>query len=603
MTRLQLIRAIYFVFVVLIVVRLGYWQLVDSDNLSAKAEDQRTLTRELPAPRGQILYSDNSVLAATKPTFSLFAQPQLIQQQPDSLVPTNTADKTYSEYVASQLAEVFEKQDRLQSTLSAIPETVDEHKQLVDTIRQSILDKLGKNLFWISLNRKVDYQTKTDIDKLNLTGVGADPSFERYYPEGSSSAHLLGFIGSDIYGDDTGYFGLEGFYNGQLKGKNGLLSQERDALGFPILIGNYISKDPQPGKTLVLNVDRTVQNITENYLKKGMEQFGAKSSSAIVMDPKTGAILALASYPNYDPANPEQYPTIDYKDSAIADSYEPGSTFKTLVMAAAINEGLITPDTQCDICAGPVAIDGYDIRTWDNKYFPNTNMDEVLIHSDNTGMVFVSRKLGIDKMYSYIKNFGFGDLTGVDLQDEESPDIRDKSQWKDIDLATASFGQGISATPLQVVRAVSAIANGGYLMEPHVVSKIVDGNHIFNIEPKVLGQPISQQAAKTVTQMMVDAVNLGEAKFARIKGYKIAGKTGTAQIPVAGHYDATKTIASFVGFAPANNPRFAILVKYDEPSSSIYGAETAAPTFFAIAKDLFTYYGIAPTEMDELNNP
>ena len=223
-------------------------------------------------------------------------------------------------------------------------------------------------------------------------------------------------------------------------------------------------------------------------------------------------------------------------------------------------------------------------------------MTDVIIHSDNPGMVFVGRKLGVDKMYSYIQNFGFGNLTQIDLQDESSPDIRPKNDWKEIDLATASFGQGIAATPIQVVRAVATIANGGYLMEPHIVQSIQENDKTTIIKPKVVGHPINEETAKKVTQMMVEAVEKGEAKVFAIKGFKIAGKTGTAQIPVAGHYDPNKTIASFVGFAPAEDPKFVMLVRYAEPSSSIFGAETAAPTFFAIAKELLMYYNVAPSE-------
>ncbi len=211
-------------------------------------------------------------------------------------------------------------------------------------------------------------------------------------------------------------------------------------------------------------------------------------------------------------------------------------------------------------------------------------------------MVFTGLKLGLDKFYSYLENFGFGNLTSIDLQDESSPDIRPKEEWREIDLATASFGQGIAVTPIQMVRAVSAIANGGKLMEPHVVKEIRDEAGVFEIKPKIIREIIKDSTALQVKEMMVQAVEEGEAKFFKPKGFKIAGKTGTAQIPVAGHYDPNKTIASFVGFAPADDPKFVMLISYDQPSTSIYGSETAAPTFFEIAKQLFTYYKIVPSE-------
>jgi cell division protein FtsI/penicillin-binding protein 2 len=223
-------------------------------------------------------------------------------------------------------------------------------------------------------------------------------------------------------------------------------------------------------------------------------------------------------------------------------------------------------------------------------------MKDVIVHSDNTGMVFVGQKLGSDKSYEYITNFGFGSLTDVDLQDESSPDLRLKEQWREIDLATSSFGQGIAVTPIQMVRAVASLANGGFLMEPHVVKEISSEAGSFEIKPKIIRRVLKDSTTKIITEMMVAAVNEGEAKWTKVKGFKIAGKTGTAQIPVAGHYDPNKTIASFVGFAPADDPKFVMLVRYDQPSTSIYGSETAAPTFFDIAKQLFNYYKIAPTE-------
>ncbi|KKQ78481.1 MAG: Peptidoglycan glycosyltransferase [Candidatus Daviesbacteria bacterium GW2011_GWF2_38_6] len=314
------------------------------------------------------------------------------------------------------------------------------------------------------------------------------------------------------------------------------------------------------------------------------------------MDPKTGAILALASFPSYDPIKYFSFSSDYYKNPIVADTYEPGSTFKVLVMAAALNEELVEPDTTCDICNGPVQLGGFAIRTWNNKYYPDTTMKDVIIHSDNTGMVFTGMKLGLDKFHEYLENYGFGEPSDIDLQDESSPDLRPKDEWREIDLATASFGQGIAITPIQMVRAVASIANGGYLMEPHVVREIKDEKNTFEIKPKMIRQVIKENTAKIMTEMMVKAVDEGEAKWAKPKGFKIAGKTGTAQIPVAGHYDPNKTIASFVGFAPADDPKFVMLVLYNQPSSSIFGSETAAPTFFEIAKELFVYYKIAPTE-------
>jgi cell division protein FtsI/penicillin-binding protein 2 len=266
-------------------------------------------------------------------------------------------------------------------------------------------------------------------------------------------------------------------------------------------------------------------------------------------------------------------------------------------MAEAIDKGLVKPTTKCNTCSGPVSIGGYEIHTWNDKYAPNIDMTHVIQESDNTGMVFVSQKLGLSGMEDVIQKFGFNDLTGIDLEGEGGSDIRPRGSWYPIDVATSSFGQGIAVTPIQLLTAFASLANEGKRMEPHVVSQIdVPSGQIITIPPRVVDQTVSMQTAKVMTEILVNSVNNGEAKFARLKGYRIAGKTGTAQIPLAGHYDPTKTIASFLGFAPADDPKFAMLIIVNRPTSSIYGAETAAPIFFNIAQRMLTYYGIPPSE-------
>ncbi|MBI3109430.1 penicillin-binding protein 2 [Candidatus Daviesbacteria bacterium] len=564
--RIYLIKIFFLFFFLSILSRLFYWQVVKADFLQAKGEDQHFKDTAVEAERGKIFFEDGSILASSNPTFSLYGLPKVLSKE----------EKLKLSYLLAKILTVDSSQ--------------------IDAVARDLLNSLQQDLYWVPLKKGLDLQTKRKIEDLNLAGIGFDSTSGRFYPEGSSSAHLLGFVGSDAKGGQKGYFGLEGFYEGELKGTPGLLRHEKDALGLPILIGKFLTNEVNNGKDLLLNIDRSVQFTVEEALKRGLEKYGAKAASAVVMDPRSGAILALASFPSYDPAKYFNFPSDYYKNPIVADSYEPGSTFKVLVMAAAINEDLVTPETTCDICTGPISLGGFAIRTWNNKYYPETNLKDVIIHSDNIGMVFTGMKLGLDKFYSYLENYGFGQATDIDLQDESSSDLRSKEAWREIDLATASFGQGIAITPIQMIRALAAIANGGYLMEPHVVQKITDEKGSFEIKPKVVRKVLKEETAKIVTEMMVKAVDEGEAKWAKPKGFKIAGKTGTAQIPVAGHYDPNKTIASFVGFAPADNPKFVMLVRYDQPSSSIFGSETAAPTFFEIAKELFNYYKIAPTE-------
>jgi cell division protein FtsI/penicillin-binding protein 2 len=614
--RLNVIRWIFYSLLTLITLRLFYWQVFYHDELVARAEGQRIIKKEVVAPRGSILFSDGSILAGSEPAFSMFLQPKVI----DAEISKKFSDGRKTDLLTAQAPSDVQKvidlyKNDLTQKLGTFLNDLDfkdfestESAEIIEALKKDkenktkaeVLSKLKENLHWISLNRKIDLASKQQLEKMDLSGVGYDETSLRFYPEGSSSAHLLGFVASDAYGEEAGYFGLEGFYNGELKGKNGVLTQEKDALGLPILIGKFLVQNAKPGKTLVLNIDRTIQHIAEEKLKEGMQKYGAKGASAIVMDPQTGKILAMASYPSYDPLRAFQFPNDYHRNPNTADSYEPGSTFKVLVMAAAMNEKVVEPDTRCDICAGPVSLSGFTIRTWNNKYTADSTMTDVIIHSDNTGMVFAARKLGFEKFYQYIKDFGFGEPTKIDLQDESSPPLREKEDWKEIDLATASFGQGISVTPVQLVTAVSSIANGGKLMEPQVVAEIRDQGKVYKIKPRVVRQPLKEETTKLATEMMINAVDKGEANYykkaAGLADYSIAGKTGTAQVAVAGHYDKDKTIASFVGFAPANNPRFVMLVRYNEPQSSIFGADTAAPTFFAIAKEIFTYLGIPPKE-------
>ncbi|MCL5676152.1 MAG: penicillin-binding protein 2 [Patescibacteria group bacterium] len=587
MWRIKIAFTIIAVFFILVIVRLFYWQIISSDKLSTLAYQQYFSQKNVPASRGIIKTSDGFSLVDNQEAYLMEVNKNDLKISPDNLA------EQVAPFLADSLNVYIGKDKNSQATDSGriyIP--------TIDEIKQTIMQKLNSaGGVWIPLVHKLDREVKDKIEKLNIKGVVFLSEQKRYYPEASMAAHLLGFVGQDYYGQDQGYFGLEGFYDRELKGKPGLYQQEKDAFGRPIVIGQQIQDNPEDGRTLDLYLDRTVQFIVESKLKEGIEKYGAKGGLAVVMDPKTGGIIAMSSFPSYAPGLWYQYDPKLFKNPVVADSYEPGSTFKVLVMAAAINEHKINPDTKCDKCSGPREIGGYTIRTWNNQYFPNTNMTQVLEHSDNTGMIFTQERLGKNNFLNYLKAFGFGQPTGIDLQDESSVELRPDREWLPIDLATASFGQGIAVTPIQMVTAVSVLANGGRLMEPHMVKSVeTDSGDRIVIKPKIVRQVISPQSAKILTEMMIEAVDKGEAKWAKPVGYRIAGKTGTAQVAIAGHYDASKTIASFVGFAPADDPKFVMLVRLSEPSSSIWGSETAAPLFFNIAKELFSYYGIVPKQ-------
>lgn len=527
-----------------------------SEKLKAQAESQYFLRQEIPAKRGEILYADGQPLATNEKCFLVFAQPKEIEDEKELAKKLNSILEVDEATVAAKFSQ--------------------------------------KNLYWVPIKDKVKEEKVEEIKKLNLAGIGFQEESKRFYPEGSTSAHLLGFVGKDVAGKDKGYFGLEGYYDRELKGRPGFLTLEKDAQGNPILTSSREEFLKENGDALVLNVDRSVQYILEKKLKEGLKKYEAKAGGVILMDPKTGAILGMASFPSYDPENFLAFESERYKNPLISDSFEPGSIFKVIIMATALDKKVVEPTTLYNE-SGPISIAGYKIKTWNDEYHGEITMTRVLEKSSNVGMVWVASKLGDRAVFSYLNKFGFGQKTGVDLEGESSPELRSAKEWKEIDLATASFGQGIAITPIQMVRAVGAIANEGLLLKPYVVKKIIkEDGKVEEIKPQAERRVIKPETAAVLTEMMVSAVENGEARWAKPKDFRIAGKTGTAQIPVAGHYDTEKTIASFVGFAPADDPKFVMLVTLREPTASPWGSETAAPLFFDIAKELFTYYGISP---------
>jgi len=404
----------------------------------------------------------------------------------------------------------------------------------------------------------------------------------------------LGFLGKTENGSDIGYFGLEGYYDIALSGKPGYSLRQKDVRGAPITAGGVSDVSSLKGANLITHLNKRIQLLLEEKLKEGIDKYGAKQALGIIMEPSSGAVLAMASHPSYDPSKYYEYEDLLFKNPAISDSFEPGSIFKVLVMAAGLDSEVIKPDTKCDICDRPFKIDKYFIKTWNNEYHKDSTMTEVLVNSDNVGMSFIAGKIGKEKLYDYLDKFGIGKNTGIDLQGEISPKMRKRGSWNEVDLATASFGQGIAVTPIQMVTAVSAIANGGVLMQPQVVDRVEIGSWDDEIPVVEKGRVIEEKTASEMIAMMEEAASKGESKWIGLKGFRVAGKTGTAQIPIAGHYDEEKTIASFVGFAPSEDPKFVMLISLMEPESSQWASETAAPLWYSVAKELFTYFGIQP---------
>lgn len=539
-----------------IIARLFYWQVYSFPRLYSQAGQQHLSRQEIPSSRGKIFSSDGFSLVLSKPVNQLYLEPNRVEDP--------------------------------QKTFELISQVVDLDSKTFFKVVEN------KKIFWYPLASKIDNQTKEKLISEKIQGIGFDPQWTRSYPEASMAAQLLGFVGSDENGNEQGYFGIEGYYDRELKGISGLRFLETDLLGRHILIGKQWGKSPKQGRDLHLFLDRAIQLAVEKRLKEGLEKYGALAGSVVVMDPWTGAVLAMACLPTFDQADFATEDKTHFPNPIISSTFEPGSVFKPVVMAMAIDLGLVNQNTVCEICTGPISVGEHTISTWNDKYYPKSTMTEVIQHSDNVGMVFVAQKLGNKNFSQYLERLGFRGKTGIDLEGETQPILKKEDQWLAIDLATAGFGQGVAFTQMQIIRGISAIANGGSLITPRVVEKISEGEKEIFVEIKKQSviKPIT---AKVVTQMMVNAVEKGEAKWAKPPGYKIAGKTGTAQIPVAGHYDQDRTIASFVGFAPSDDPKFVMLITLQEPQTSPWGSETAAPLWFKTALDIFQILGIPPS--------
>ena len=568
--RLKIFAFVPLVIAIVLLTRLFWWQIIKGRSLSEKARNQYQSHKLLRASRGNILASDGNSLAINKDVWNIYASKPDLSKHPQDLAPILA--KIFSDD-PSDGGKVNQEEDRLEKLLSA------------------------KNTTWVALKKRIDQEKKQELENFSLKGINFEEDHERSYPEASMSAQLLGFVGKNDEGDDTGFYGLEGYYDTVLSGKQGFLQREKDARGVPTLLGASQESPAVGGVNLLTHIDKSIQIVTEKKLTEGIARYGAKSGLAAIMNPKTGGIVAMSSFPSYDPLKYWEFSEDFFRNPIISDSFEPGSIFKPLVMAAALDSGVVTPDARCDICAGPVKVDKYEIATWDKKYRADATMTDIIVHSDNVGMTFVAQKLGADRLYDYLEAYGLGKKTGIDLQGEVDSFLRKKATWNIVDLATAGFGQGIAVTPIQMLQGISVIANKGLKVgPPQVVDKIVKDGWEEDIKPEMGKRVISQKAANEITEMMVKAVKNGEAKWTAAKGFKIAGKTGTAQIPVSGHYDENKTIASFIGFAPADDPKFVMLVSLTEPTTSPWGSETAAPLWFSIARDIFPYLGIQPED-------
>ncbi len=558
------IRGVFVVFVLLATVmsgRLFVLQVQQHSELSDRAEAYHLYTDTIPASRGAIYDIGGNLLAGNSTADDLY-------------VDMNKLDKAKSRHLADLLAPALDANpDDLYTLLS---------RDITGTVR------LKGNLS--------DDQSARVRDLAAAWPLSLDNHAKRTYPNGSLLAATLGY--ADL--DNVGAYGLEGYYEKELGGKAGSSTGEHDALGNIIPLGQQHYTPPQDGNDLTLSIDMNVQYIAERTLDEGMKSSGAVAGQVLVMDPRSGAIIALASRPTFDPNTYYNVPDVAAFANPVVNSlYEPGSTFKTLTWAAALNEGKVNLNIGMDEphCK---SVYGYNICNTSTAH-PGESLATGLAVSDNMMAMSLAEMLGKDKFYQYLHDFGIGQPTNVDLPGEETGLVNTPAQegWGPLNLDTNAFGQGISVTPLQLTTAVSAIANGGYLMQPYVVQRVSDkqGKIISETQPKLVREVLSQSTCDAMRELMVGVVEQGTGVLAKTKGYRIAAKTGTAQIPhPGGGYEANGTIGSVVGFAPADDPKFVILVKLDRAKSSQWGEYTAVPVFANIARELFVYYKVQPNQ-------
>ncbi|OGY64669.1 MAG: hypothetical protein A3I24_00265 [Candidatus Harrisonbacteria bacterium RIFCSPLOWO2_02_FULL_41_13b] len=535
-----IVSGVIFIYSALIF-KIYYLQIERGQDYIAKAESQVGSAGLLRARRGNIYFTDknhNLIPAAINKDYPVVYA-----------VPKEIEDREGAAGVLSQILGL--EKDKLILKLSKL-----------NDLYELLLAKASPEQVWA-------------IQEAKIAGVYINDKNFRFYPFESLAAHILGFLSpSDEDDQIIGRYGLEAYYEDSLSGRAGHLD------GAKVI-------EPQHGKDLILTIDRNIQARGEEILGDLIDQYNAVGGALIVADPKTGKILAMASAPNFDPNNYSEYSVENFLNPTVESVYEPGSIFKVITMSAGIDAGKITPETTY-YDSGSVTLNGRTIKNWDNKAHGTQTMTQVIEQSLNTGAVFAQRQTGRGDFYKYVEQFGFKDLTLVGLPDEVSGNLINlEKNIRDINFATASFGQGISVTPIELISAIGAIANDGVLMRPFLIE---------GTAPQVLRRVISQETADQVTAMMVSAVK--NAQIAQIPNYKIAGKTGTAQVPdfVRGGY-THQVINTYVGFAPATDPKFIILVRLDKPEGAPLAGLTVVPAFRDLAHFILNYYNIPPDDL------
>lgn len=568
--RINIVLALIFLFSGAVFCRMFDWQILQHSFYIALAQDQHYFLGQLFPDRGEIFIKDKLSL-------------KLVGDRTESYFPVAVNNPGYFVYAVPR-------------DIKDIEGTVKILEELLGISAQELNKRLNKpSDSYEILAHKVSSETVKKIEEAKLIGIMKEEEMWRYWPENNFMSHVLGFVGFSG-SKRVGQYGLEGYYDSKLEGESGVIEAEKDVGGKWISFGMKKYVPAQNGVSLVLTIDRSIQYKVEQVLGKKAEEIKARSASAIVMDPSTGKILAMASWPNFDLNNYSAVKNYDiFLNTNIQARYEPGSVVKSFTMAAALNEGKITPDTVYED-KGKMIIDGWPISNAENKVYGKQTMTQALENSINTGAIFASSRIDKDKFLDYFKNFGFDVPTGIELQGEIAGDLSNLDAKKDVVFANASFGQGIAITPLELITAFSSLINGGKLMKPYIVEKILEGDEVIEERyPEMVRQIISEAASAKITAMLVSVVENGHSKGAKVNGYWIGGKTGTAQVSFEnkkGYSD--KTVHTFVGFGSAPDPKFIVLIKFNEPEAVKFADSSATPVFSEIAKFLVNYLEIPP---------
>lgn len=549
---------------VVLVGRLFFLQIIDKSDLQAKNLSQVQVDRKLQSPRGTIYDRNGRPLAMSVVTKSLYADPKMIKQSP------------------SEVAELIEP--------------------YVTMSKEDIVKSLQEDTAFVWIDRMMEPEKSKAVAQLiedkNLEGLNFVEESKRYYPNGNLAAQVLGFVGTD----DKGLDGLEMVLDDELKGgiQKELVATDRKGNA---IFGSVLSKYlPDKGKSVTLTIDASIQFIAERALDKAMVDTGAKHASVIVMDPKTGEILAMANRPSYDPNNYNQSGEEAFKNIAVTNLYEPGSTFKPIIASAALAAGKWKLDTVYND-KGAFAANGHIIRNWNGEGYGPVRLLDILKYSINTGMAEIGTLTGADILSKYVRDYGFGSETGIELPGEGAGILYNPEDMSKLDVATMSIGQGIAVTPLQMVRAFGALSNGGAMMKPHIIKSYSNsqGDVTSTTETSVVGQPVPAETAKTIVDILEKEVSEGGGTKAMVEGYHFGGKTGTAQKLDTKHggYLDGQYIASFIGFGPVEDPKFVVLVVIDDPQKgSYYGSQIVAPVFKDIVSQLVRYYQMSPSVKD-----